>query len=73
MCIIWNLVPGEPRDLDVTKVGSSAVGASAVRVSWSPPLSPNGVILEYQVHYVGYEKVKADEKEQNVSASIYHQ
>ena len=68
MCIIWNLVPGEPRDLDVTKVGSSAV-----RVSWSPPLSPNGVILEYQVHYVGYEKVKADEKEQNVSASIYHQ
>ena len=68
MCIIWNLVPGEPRDLDVTKVR-----LSVVRVSWSPPLSPNGIILEYQVHYVGYNKVKADEKEQNVSASIYHQ
>ncbi len=63
---VWNLVPGEPRDLDVTKVGSSAVRAPAVRVSWSPPLSPNGIILEYQVHYVGYEKAKVDEKEEKV-------
>lgn len=56
---VWNVVPGEPRNLDVTEVGSTSV-----RVSWSPPLLANGIILEYQVNYVGYEKV--EEKEQKV-------
>ena len=63
----WNIVPGEPRNLEVTEVNSLAV-----RVSWSPPISANGIILEYQVHYVGYEKLKAEEKEQKVSICIYN-
>lgn len=27
---------------------------SVVTVTWSPPLSANGIILDYQIHYEGY-------------------
>ena len=30
------------------------VNSLAVQVTWSPPASKNGIILEYQVNYVGY-------------------
>ena len=59
---IWYIVPGAPLNLDVMIVNSSAV-----EVSWSPPLLANGIILEYQVYYVDYDKLKMEEKAQKVS------
>ena len=43
------------------------VNSSAVEVSWSPPLSANGIILEYQVFYISYDKHKIEEKARKVS------
>ena len=31
--------------------------STSLTVEWSPPLTPNGVILSYQVSYVGLESV----------------
>ena len=31
--------------------------STSLAVEWSPPLTPNGVILSYQVSYVGLESV----------------
>ena len=56
------IVPGVPRNLSLRQVSSSAV-----EVSWSPPLLANGIIVEYQVHYVGYDKPEIEGKEQKVS------
>ena len=49
-------------NLDLRKVNSSAV-----EVSWSPPLSANGIILEYQLFYISYDKHKIEEKTQKVN------
>ena len=33
--------------------------STSLTVEWSPPLTPNGVILSYQVSYVGLESVNS--------------
>ena len=35
-------------------------------MSWSSPVSTNGIILEYQIFYVGYEKHEIEEKMEKV-------
>ena len=44
--------PSSPLNLTVTNKTSTSLTAE-----WSPPLTPNGVILSYQVSYVGLESV----------------
>ena len=44
--------PSRPQYLTVTNKTSRSL-----TVEWSPPLTPNGVILNYQVSYVGLESV----------------
>ena len=41
-----------PQNLTITNKTSTSL-----TVEWSPPLTPNGVILSYQVFYVGLESV----------------
>ena len=48
-------VPGEPKEL-MLKV----LNETAVRLSWAPPDSPNGVILDYEVIYYGYKLVECN-------------
>ena len=59
------VVPGVPVNLTLNK----GTNSSTVRVSWSSPLSENGIILDYQVHYAGY-KTKGKQTRQ-VSISDY--
>jgi len=42
-------VPGAPSD-----VTSRIVSETAIELQWNPPANPNGVILDYQVVYRGY-------------------
>ena len=44
--------PSSPLDLMIANKMSTSL-----TVEWSPPLTPNGVILSYQVSYVGLESV----------------
>ena len=44
--------PSSPLNLTITNKTSTSL-----TVEWSPPLTPNGVILSYQVSYVGLESV----------------
>ena len=53
---IFILVPGAPINVILDQLNPSK---SAIQVTWSPPVSKNGIILEYQVNYVGY---KAEDK-----------
>ena len=41
-----------PQNLTITNKKSTSL-----TVEWSPPLTPNGVVLSYQVSYVGLESV----------------
>jgi len=49
-------VPDRPQNIKLEMVSKTAVS-----LSWAPPDSPNGVILEYEVFYYGY-KPEKDEK-----------
>ena len=44
--------PSSPLNLTITNKTSTSL-----TVEWSPPLTPNGVILSYQVSYVGLESL----------------
>ena len=44
--------PSRPQNITVTNKTSTSL-----TVEWSPSLTPNGVILNYQVSYVGLESV----------------
>ena len=44
--------PSRPLNFTITNKMSTSL-----TVEWSPPLTPNGVILSYQVSYVGLESV----------------
>ena len=44
--------PSSPLNITITNKTSTSL-----TVEWSPPLTPNGVILSYQVSYVGLESV----------------
>ena len=46
--------PSSPLNLMITNKTSTSL-----TVEWSPPLTPNGVILSYQVSYVGLESVNS--------------
>ena len=53
--IVYNaypIDPSSPLNLTITNKTSTSL-----TVEWSPPLTPNGVILSYQVSYVGLEPV----------------
>ena len=54
-----NAVPGAP--VDVTIVPSNST-ATAVTLKWSPPLSPNGIILYYKITFYGHEPSDEDSK-----------
>ena len=49
MSIIYCTVPSPPKDLKVIKLD-----VSTILLSWSPPTSPNGILVEYKVIYLGY-------------------
>ena len=49
---IHTIDPSSPLNLTITNKTSTSL-----TVEWSPPLTPNGVILSYQVSYVGLESV----------------
>ena len=49
---IHTIDPSSPLHLMITNKMSTSLTAE-----WSPPLTPNGVILSYQVSYVGLESV----------------
>ena len=51
--VIYCAVPSPPKDLKVIKLN-----VSAILLSWSPPTSPNGILLEYKVIYLGYKSSK---------------
>ena len=46
-------VPSPPKDLNVIKLD-----VSTILLSWSPPTSPNGILVEYKVIYLGYKSSK---------------
>jgi len=46
-------VPSQPKDLKVIRLE-----ASRVLLSWSPPTSSNGILVEYKVLYFGYKPSK---------------
>lgn len=48
-------VPDEPKELKVVMLNETAVS-----LSWAPPDSPNGVIVEYEVIYYGYMPVESN-------------
>ena len=52
------VVPGKPKDLKTIQVDESTI-----ELSWSPPVDPNGNLIEYRIVYLGYKEV-----EDNVSA-----
>lgn len=43
------------------------IDSSKVFISWLPPSSANGIILEYQVHYIGYKRDELGDKSESVS------
>ena len=61
---IFILVPGAPINVILDHISSSGV-----QVTWSPPDSRNGIILEYQVNYVGY---KAEDKPPVCKHTVAH-
>ena len=46
---IFVTVPSAPVDIGVESVNSTAVA-----IKWSPPLSPNAILLFYKITYDGY-------------------
>ena len=54
-------VPGKPKELKL-----EVLNETAVSLSWAPPDSPNGVILDYEVIYYGYKPVESN-KVTNIS------
>ena len=46
------------------------INATAVRLIWSTPDPPNGIILEYQIIYYGYEPV-SEEKVHTVPCNLW--
>ena len=46
-------VPGAPKDLVL-----EIVNITATKITWSAPDDPNGVILNYQVTYNGYQSAE---------------
>ncbi|CAI8041621.1 Tyrosine-protein phosphatase Lar [Geodia barretti] len=62
-------VPSAPVDIGVESVNSTAVA-----IKWSPPLSPNGILLFYKITYDGYKisegnDVNTPENEHSVPAT----
>ena len=56
-------VPGVVKNLTVT-----ALSANLLRVSWEPPLSPNGILTGYQVEVVNL--IDSSESIYNVSPDV---
>jgi len=48
-------VPSAPVNLS-----AQVVNATAAVLKWSPPDSPNGIILFYQIRFYGYEPSEED-------------
>lgn len=59
---LFQIVPAAPKELV-----SEILNETAVRLVWSPPDNPNGVILGYQVIYFGYTPLPAAKEEIVVS------
>jgi len=60
--IQFGTVPGQPKELKL-----EVLNETAVSLSWAPPDSPNGVILEYEVIYYGYKPVENSKVKQSAS------
>ena len=68
--IRFGTVPGQPKELKL-----EVLNETAISLSWAPPDSPNGVILEYEVIYYGYKPVENSKVKQSAfflcSASLF--
>ena len=49
----YTSVPGAPIFTEEEE-GVKLLNGTTVELNWNPPESPNGIILDYQVIYVGY-------------------
>ena len=47
-------MPGPPINVKATSVDESE--EYSINLIWSPPVNPNGVLLEYQIFYFGYKE-----------------
>ena len=62
----FTVVPGPPLDLRLT-----AENASSVFLSWTKPVTSNGIILDYQVNYFGFKYSEAKlEDEQSTHTEV---
>ena len=70
MCawIIVNSVPEAP-----SGVKGNTMDKTSVLLTWNPPTNPNGVLLDYQILYHGYElKEQETTRVSNDMHSLYH-
>ena len=57
LCLL--LVPPKVREPMLT-----ILNETAVMLAWSPPVNPNGILIEYQVIYYSYDSLQDTQKSQ---------